>query len=226
MNECVKGLSPNDVVTCPHAFLSGYMKFLDLSWWVYDVYLRIMTTPLGHMASMPQGKTNFMWSMRKCTFGSLYVSSQTKRWLCKCVFVPRERVPSRGDVWWYPSPCQNDTVGSQTLSPAIRQRCRWKATVILLIKALHWSLMMSCSPSCPIHSLCILILFCVSLSLSHFIPFSLLRPTRNSYCDSFMRVSLSFTHTKTNTKKTSCTVAPQKGTIQTLSTQKTSQTMT
>ncbi len=124
--------------------------------------------------------------MRKCTFGCLYVSSQTKRWLCKCVFVPRERVPSRGDVWWYLSPCQNDTVGSQTLSPAFRQRCRWKAIVILLIKALHWSLMMSSSASFPIHSLCILVLFCVSRSLSHFIPFSLPRPTRNSYCNYFM----------------------------------------
>lgn len=133
------------------------------------------------------------------------------------VFLCLERVPSRGDVWWYLSPGQNDTVGSQTLSPDFRQQCRWKATVILLIKALHWSLMMSCSASCPIHSLCILILFCLSLSLSHFIPCSLPRPTCNSYCDSFMLIHCLY-HSHTNTKKTSCTVASQKGTIQAFST--------
>ncbi len=30
MNELVKGLSQNNVVTYPHAFLSGYTQILDL----------------------------------------------------------------------------------------------------------------------------------------------------------------------------------------------------
>ncbi len=158
--------------------------------------------------------------MRKCTFGCLYVSSQTKRWLCKCVFVPRERVPSRGDVWWYLSPCQNDTVGSQILSPAFRQRCRWKAIVILLIKALHWSLMMSSSASFPF-TLSAFLFFSVSLALFH--TSSLFhsldqRITATAIISCWHSVPVSFTHTKTDTKKTYCTVAPQKGTIQALST--------
>jgi len=51
MNELVNGLSQNDVVTYPHAFLSGCTQVLDLPQRVYGVYLRItLTTPLVYIS--------------------------------------------------------------------------------------------------------------------------------------------------------------------------------